>query len=402
MEDRDFLHGMESTYRKSRFFIIRKIISDGSVTVPDVADATGLSTTTISKFIARMKSEKLLKDNKIEKDGKRGRRALSYNISNDSFYFIGVDVKAYELGLGLMGFAGEMVKMEVDKNYVFENTRDNLDYICGKVKEFAGSSGMNIAGVNFNLSGRVDSHRGTSYSVFNFEESRDISLAEYLGEVLGLPVTIENDTKSMAFGDYLAYNRPWGNVLYVNVGWGLGLGIIIDGKLYYGADGYSGELGHVHAYENNILCHCGQKGCLETEVSMKAVLRKLQERLHSGESSFLTGKYRRGEKISPDDIISAADRGDQLCTELISTAANELGKQMSGMLNLFNPDCIILGGKLATATSYYFQQHVTAAIRQYSLKLMSHNVQIVNSKLGDKAGIIGACMIARNFYLEKI
>ena len=84
MEDRDFLHGMESTYRKSRLFIIRKIISDGSVTVPDVADATGLSTTTISKFIARMKSEKLLKDNKIEKDGKRGRRALSYNISNDS------------------------------------------------------------------------------------------------------------------------------------------------------------------------------------------------------------------------------------------------------------------------------------------------------------------------------
>ena len=379
MEDRNFLHGMESTYRKSRLFIIRKIISDGSVTVPDVADATGLSTTTISKFIARMKSEKLLKDNKIEKDGKRGRRALSYNISNDSFYFIGVDVKAYELGIGLMGFAGEMVKMEVDKNYVFENTRDNLDYICGKVKEFADSSGMNIAGVNFNLSGRVDSHRGTSYSVFNFEESRDISLAEYLGEVLELPVTIENDTKSMAFGDYLAYNRPWGNVLYVNVGWGLGLGIIIDGKLY-----------------------CGQKGCLETEVSMKAVLRKLQERLHSGESSFLTGKYRRGEKISPDDIISAADRGDQLCTELISNAANELGKKMSGMLNLFNPDCIILGGKLATATSYYFQQHVTAAIRQYSLKLMSHNVQIVNSKLGDKAGIIGACMIARNFYLEKI
>ena len=107
-------------------------------------------------------------------------------------------------------------------------------------------------------------------------------LTDLLSERLKIPVFIENDTKAMAYGEYASKERSgYENVIYVNVGWGLGLCLIVNGEIYYGKDGYSGEFGHVHMYNNNIMCHCGKKGCIETELSGSAICRKLIERIHT-------------------------------------------------------------------------------------------------------------------------
>ena len=143
------------------------------------------------------------------------------------------------------------------------------------------------------------------------------------------------------------------------------------------------------------MCHCGKVGCLETEVSGQAILRKLTEKVHAGANSVLAPKIRKGIPITENDILNATEQEDPVCIELVSGVGRELGKQLAGMINIFNPDCIIIGGKLARVSPFYFQQQVAVSVKQYSLKLVSKNLSIITSPLGPNAGIIGAGICAR-------
>lgn len=368
-------------------------------TIPEVAERTGLSTTTVAKHVASLVEQRLLVETGFEDTGHKGRRASVYGIKSDLHYFVGVEVRNRGLGIGLVNFTGHLVRQKRIGEYAFENSHGNFDTVCNAVQEFIDSledtQKERLAGIGFTLGGRVDSAGGTSASVFNFEETQDTPLATILTDRFGLPVFIENDTKAMAYADYLAAGRAWPNVLYVNFSWGLGLGIIIDGKMYCGSKGYSGEMGHICCYDNNIICHCGKKGCMETEVSGLAIHRKLLERVRNGEASVLSRKIRKGDAVTEDDILEATEKEDPLCIELVSETGRELGKQLAGMINLFNPDCIIIGGKFAQTSSYYFQQQVALAVKQYSLKLTSRDVQFLSSPLGEDAGMTGAGLCAR-------
>ncbi len=390
----------KSTYDFVKETILHRVKGEGRFTVPSIAEEMGLSTTTVAKQLSALREEIPIDEIELEDSGHKGRKAIIYGIKADSRYFLGVDIKNVGLSIGMINFTGDIIRKEIDHSYSFENTHENMDLICTKIHQFLDNLSpeerAKVSGIGFNIGGRVDSMRGTSASIFNFEEMQDTPLAELLSEIIGIPVVIENDTKAMAYAEYMAYGMQWPDVLYVNIGWGLGMGIIIGGKIYYGANGYSGEMGHMRVYENNILCHCGKKGCLETEVSMMAIARKLQERILNGEASILSQKVRLGEKIDALDILDAAEKEDQLCIELISETGKELGKQFAGIINLFNPGCIIIGGQLAKASKFYFHQQVALSVKQNSLKLMNRNLPILHSKLGDDAGITGACLLARD------
>ncbi len=390
----------KSTYDFVKETILRRVKSEGRFTVPSIAEEMGLSTTTVAKQLSALREEIPIDEIALEDSGHKGRKAIIYGIRADSRYFLGIDIKNVGLAIGMMDFTGNIIKKGVDYSYSFENSHENMNLICNKISAFLDrlppEDRAKVSGVGFNIGGRVDSMRGTSASIFNFEETQDTPLADLLSEVIGLPVVIENDTKAMAYAEYIAYGSQWSDVLYVNIGWGLGMGIIIGGRMYYGANGYSGEMGHMRVYDNNILCHCGKKGCLETEVSMMAIARQLQERIQKGETSILSQKVRLGEKIDARDILNAAEKEDQLCIELISETGKELGRQLAGIINLFNPGCIIIGGQLAKASPFYFQQQVALSVKQHSLKLMNRNLTILSSKLGDDAGITGACLLARD------
>ena len=350
-----------------RSSILRHVMRNGNFMVTEIAEATGYSLTTIAKYVAELQSDGMIAELERVNLHTKGRKAIRYGVNPDSYYFLGIDMKTFELNIALINFIGEVVRIERHTDFRFENTHDALDELCNRVQRFIdtleGIDPEKIAGANLNLSGRVDSRTGTSASVFNFEETHDTPLADILKEKLGLKIFIENDTKAMAYGEYMSgENKRYENLLYVNIGWGLGLGIVIDGKVYYGKDGYSGEFGHVHMYNNNILCHCGKKGCIETEVSGRAIHRKLIERINNGESSVLSRKVRKGAVITTNDIIEAAEREDPLCIELISQTGTELGHQLAGLINLFNPEIIIIGGNLAQAEPYHFLQPVELAL----------------------------------------
>ena len=284
--------------------------------------------------------------------------------------------------------------------YLFENTPAALDELCSIVSSFIAEQGKksdNILNITINFSGRVNSETGYCYSAFYFEER---PLSEILSDRLGYMVSVENDTRAMTFGEFMCgIAREERNIIFVNISWGVGIGIIIDGKVYYGESGYSGEFGHVSVFDNEILCHCGKKGCLETEASGSAVYRIFMERYKNGENSILSKELDKGKTINLGEIINAVNNEDILSIEIIEEVGDKIGKYIAGLINIFNPGMLVIGGSLA-ATGDYIALPIKSAIRKYSLNLVNKDSRIVISKLKEKAGVIGACMLARKKLLE--
>lgn len=155
------------------------------------------------------------------------------------------------------------------------------------------------------------------------------------------------------------------------------------------------EFGHFPLLDNEVICRCGKRGCLETGASGSAVHRIFMEKLAQKRVSMLSDKYNRGEQILLEDILEALGQEDVLAIEVMETVGHTLGKAMAGLINLFNPDLIVLGGTLAVAKDYIMLP-LKSAINKYSLQLVNKDTTIKLSKLGEKAGAVGACMLSRS------
>lgn len=390
--------GTKSALQKKR--IITHYIYNGSSTITDLAREMDLSVPTVTKFITEMCEEGYINDyGKLETSG--GRHPSLYGLNPESGYFIGVDIKQFAVNIGLINFKGDMVDLKMNIPNKFENTPEGLENICKLINSFTKKLSIDtekILNININISGRVNPESGYSFSQFNFEER---PLAEILTERLGYKVTIDNDTRAMTYGEFLkGHVKGEKDVLFVNVSWGLGVGIIIDGKIYTGKSGFSGEFGHTNVFDNEIICHCGKKGCLETEASGSALHRILIERIQHGESSILSDRIAiKNNPLTLDEIIAAVNKEDVLCIEIVEEIGQKLGKQIAGLINIFNPELVIIGGTLSS-TGDYLTQPIKTAIRKYSLNLVNKDSVIHTSKLKDRAGIVGACMLARSRMFE--
>lgn len=390
--------GSKNALLKKR--IITHYIYNGSSTITDLAKELDLSVPTVTKFISEMCEEGYINDyGKLETSG--GRHPSIYGLNPESGYFIGVDIKKFAINIGLINFKGDMLELNMNTPYKFENTQEALERLCDLIKNFIKETEVNkdkIMNICINISGRVNPESGYSFSMFNFSEQ---PLAEALAKKIGFPVCIDNDTRAMTYGEYMKGNVTGEkNIIFVNISWGLGIGIIIDGKIYTGKSGFSGEFGHVNVFDNEIICHCGKKGCLETEASGSAFHRIFLERIKNGETSILSNRLKEKNKpLTLDELIEAACKEDPLCIEIVEEIGQKLGKQVAGLINIFNPEMVIIGGTLSL-TGDYITQPIKTAVRKYSLNLVNKDSVIVTSKLKDKAGIIGACMLARSRMFE--
>lgn len=375
--------------------IITYYIHNGNSTITDLAKILDLSIPTVTKLVEEMCLSGILNSyGKLETSG--GRHPQLYGLNPDACYFVGVDIRRFCVNIGLINFNGELVETQMDVPYTFENTQAGLDNLCQLISNFIDSlivEREKILDITVNVSGRVNTESGYSYSWFNFGEN---PLAQVMTEKIGIDVYIENDTRAMTYGEYLKGNvNEKKNLLFINLSWGLGLGIIIDGKMYKGKSGFAGEFGHTPAYDNEIICHCGKKGCLETEASGSAMYRKLVERHKNGEKSYLSDRIEKGQEITLEHLIEAINHEDMLCIELAEELGYKLGRNIAGLINIFNPELVVIGGILSQLGDYVLLP-IKTAIRKHSLNLVSKDTTIKLSSLRERAGIIGACMTARS------
>jgi predicted NBD/HSP70 family sugar kinase len=375
--------------------IINHLDAIGNTTITDLAQALNISVPKITSLINELITDGLVKDyGKV--DSKGGRRASMYGLVAESGFFIGVDVKHYYVNLGLLDFKKNLVTSEMHVPFVLANTRESFDQLIKLIQHFISNLPVqtrNILAMCVNLSGRINSESGYSYSFFHFYEE---PLSATIEKAIGIRTFLENDSRAMAYGEF--HNgivRDEKNVLFVNLDYGIGLGIMIDGKIYRGKSGFGGEFGHIPLFSNEIICHCGKKGCLETEASGQALIRQFKEKIEQGTSSSLLQHNKLPEDLRLADIIQATKNEDVLSIELIAAIGEKIGRGISVIINIFNPELVILGGTLAE-TGDYIRLPIRSALNKYSLSLVNNDTQLHMSKLHEQAGVIGGCLIARD------
>lgn len=391
-----FVEEFESASKNSlhKINILQYFVTKGETALAELGKELDVSVPTVTKLVNELISDGFVIDfGKVETAG--GRRPNIYGINPVSGYFLGVDIKRLRVNIALINFNGDIVESQLNIPFEYQNTPDSFDNLCGIINGFIDSLPIpktKILNAGINISGRVNTVTGESFSLYYYH---DRPLSQVFRERIGLNIAIDNDSRSMAYGEFVKGQvKTEKDVLYVNVSWGLGLGIIADGKLYYGKSGFSGEFGHLSVFDNDVICRCGKKGCLETEASGSYVYRRFMNKIAEGNSSILDKVLKDRGSITLDDIVEAATKEDMLAIELIEEVGSNLGKHIAGLINLFNPELVVIGGSLAK-TEDFLLLPIKSAVRKFSLNLVSRDTKIKLSSLGDKAEIIGACMLAR-------
>ncbi len=374
--------------------ILVQLSALGGVTIAELSKELNVSVPTVTKLLSDLKEDGYLEDNgKIETAG--GRRPNVFGLAAGILYFIGVEVRLRRMDIVLINFRGDTVNKKEEIPFLLENSFESLEKVCAEIERFVGEVKIDkdrIAGIGISLPGRVDANNGYSYTYFNFSE---MPLTDVLHNRLGVPVYIENDSRAMMFAEKnFGVVKDEKNVLFLNLSRGIGIGAMFGGKLYYGKTGFAGEFGHIPLFDNGIMCHCGKKGCLETEVSGIALEKIFIGRLKAGETSILSEDWKSGKEILLYDIIKAANHDDVLAISLIAEMADKLGRGVGLLINLLNPDLVVVGGSFSLAGDYLMFP-LKASVNKYSLSLVSKDTSFKLSLLGEDASSIGVAMLIR-------
>lgn len=375
--------------------IIAALAHNEWLTVADMAALLGVSSPTISKLIAELIAEGYVCDKgKVETSG--GRRPCSFSLVPTAGYFLGVELGERCVRFALSDMNRSVVEtFQVDYEEHATDPHQRLEQLVQTINQAIDRCAIDrkkVLGVGLVLRGRVDSVSGHSYNQFSFA---DQSVADRLSKRLSLRVIVENDTRAVTFAEHLEQGEKLRHSLFVFVGRGAGVGIMVDGTLYYGKSGFSGEFGHTPFFENQRICTCGKKGCLETEVSGVALERMFVEAMKNGASSILSERYAQNKQIDFQEIVQAAKADDVLSIELIGTMGEKLGRGVGVLINIFNPETIIIGGPLAAAGDYLMLP-LRSSLAKYSLSLVNNDSTLRLSTTGEMGAAVGGALLTRS------
>jgi glucokinase len=320
-------------------------------------------------------------------------------------FFVGVDLGGTKILAGVfdeklncLGRNKLSTKPERGANEVIEriarSVRDAIDECDLDFKQ--------LRAVGVGAPGAIDVSSGRVIFAPNLQW-QDVPLKKILEKDLGVPVSIENDGNSAMLGVFEAelQSKPR-HVIGIFIGTGIGGGIILDGKLYSGFNGTAGEIGHMVIEVGGPKCNCGSRGCFEALASRTAIFRKIHAAVKDGQKTLLT------EMLGPDlsdlrsgDLRKAIRKGDSFVEKIIEEAAEYTGIAVANFMNIFNPQTIVLGGGVIDALGDEMMAIIIETAEDYAMSGTSKGVEIVASKTGDDAGIIGAAVLARKAAKEK-
>ncbi len=371
--------------------IIRHLYLKGPRSVADIARKIQVSLPTTLQLLNDLSEEKIVsKQGRGESIG--GRKPDLYGLQPRSFFVLAIDIDRHTTRLAL--FDNHNTPISEELVIPFEASRDlaQLDTItlpALQLIEQAGIPEKRWVGVGVSMTGLVSVQDGRNLTYM--AEGHASSLQEELEAIFHRPVFIENDVKSAALAEYrfgLAHDSR--DALIISLDWGLGLGIIMDGKLRRGAHGFAGEFGHIPMLEYGPLCSCGKTGCLETVASGLALSRDALQGLKSGQRTLLRERFRQEvDRIPPEAIIQAALEGDQFSIQLLADTGRHLGKGIATLIQLFNPSLIVLSGVIAKAGPY-ITLPLQQAIHTHSMRQLNQLTRIELSQLGNEARLLGA------------
>ncbi len=269
-----------------------------------------------------------------------------------------------------------------------------IDRIVASVRQAFDKANVDtgeIVGIGISTPGPCDPRRGIVTEAPNLGWT-DVPLVDLVSKKLGVPALLENDAAAAAYGEMkFGAGRGKRYILYITLGTGIGGGIIIDGQIYGGASGAAGEVGHIVLEPDGVVCNCGARGCLEALASGPAIARGAAAAVKAGRSDVMA-KMAAGRELTAELVLEAAQQGDLAAKGVIEQAGRYLGLGLVGLLNVFNPDALILGGGLIGLGDLYLDPAFEAA-RECGFEQILADVVMTTAQLGGRSGALGAAAL---------
>lgn len=369
----------------NKTLILNVIRTDGPISRAEIAKKTNLTPPTVTNIVSELISSGLVIESNLG-ESKGGRKPIMLTINTSAFHVVGVDVGSRQISivvtdLNASVFESHQVDLPrpLSEGRFMTLLKNGIRTVMDKpLKE--GS----IVGIGIGMHGLVNPDRGVAIFAPNLN-LRNMALREQLEAEFHVPVEVDNDVRAMALGEsWFGNGRGIDNFICVNVGNGVGAGIILDQKLFRGASFTAGEVGHTTVDPDGPPCTCGNNGCLQTLVSGPAVAARAREQIQAGRSSVLEGKDITGEAI-----YHAALEGDALALDILRQTGRYLGIGLANLINTLNPERVIVGGGVAKAARFIMGP-LKETVAARALDTPARSTTIVTAKLGDQATVIGA------------
>jgi predicted NBD/HSP70 family sugar kinase len=376
---------LSSLRELNRLKVLEIVRERGTVSRAEIATLTGLARSTVSTLVGELQRAGLVverEDSRADGPALSGRPPLMVSLDPDAGTVVGIQfdhdyVRVAVADLSLAILAEGVIGSDVD-----HDAQAGLEAgaaLASSLLEEAGVDSDRLIGVGVALSGPIYSDTGEVSSATILPSWVGVDVASWLGERLGVPVNVENDANLGALAEsVLGAGRGASEMAYVMLSSGIGGGLILGGRLYRGAHGSAGEIGHVSIDETGHMCRCGSRGCLETMVGAGALIEMLR-RSH-------------GEDITVERMIALARDGDPGCERVIADAGNTVGRVAAALCNEFNPERIVVGGELAQAGDLLLGP-MRESIRRYAIPAAAEDLTVVPGELGDRAELMGALVL---------
>jgi len=327
-----------------------------------------------------------------------GRRRLMYSLRPDFCYVVAVAMDQFVTRIAILDMNNKPVVAVEKLSLRLNKSQEPLSLLTaaiGRVINEANIDPSRIVGIGIGMPGFVDINKGLNYSFF---DPAGGSIAEYIEGRLGLPVFIDNDSSIIALAESrFGAARGARTAMVINIGWGIGLGLILNSELFRGDKGFAGEFSHLPLFVNGRLCTCGKRGCLETESSLAVVLEKVRTGLASGAQSLIKQPLAEDLEQAIDEIFAAARSGDQFVISFLSEAGYTIGRGAAVLIHLLNPELIILSGRGA-ALDRLWQTPIEQALNEHCIPRLAAGTGIKISTLGYDAELIGVASLVMEQY----
>ena len=381
MADRTSLERLRDANRRA---VLGVLAAEGPRSRADLARATGLSRTTVSSLVHDLIAAGLAietADRGRPHKGGSGRPPLLVAATSAHGAVAGIDIGHHHVRVALADHTGLVLAEDVHPVDVDDHGSATLDRATRMLRKLARAQGHDVSalrGVGLCVPAPID-RRSARIRSDVLPGWRDLAPAGQLEERLGVPVVADNDANLGALAElHHGVARGFADLTYVKLASGVGAGLVLGGRLYRGATGTAGEIGHVQVVEHGRLCRCGNRGCLETEVSVPRLLEHVQP-MH-------------GEPLTPERLLVLEADGDAGVRRVLGDAGRAVGRALADLCNSLNPAMLVLGGPLGSSTS--LREGVRAAVDRYAQPGAATAVQVVSAALGERAEVTGAVALA--------
>lgn len=370
----------------NQFNILNTIRSKKKISRIELAQITGQSRASVTNITARLIDNKLVYEKEVKDSKQRGRKRILLALNPDAAYVVGIKVSAYMISCAVTDMQAD-IRGSVDipvqtSNKPVEFVADLIEEGVLRCIEQAGLKTEMISGIGTGIPGLIDRKKGINHWTL-FYQKDNIPLRELIQGRFDIPVWVENDANTVALAhQWFGHGRGIDNFLVITIEDGVGMGIIVNGQLYSGEKGMAGEFGHVVMRPGGNHCRCGKKGCLEAYVSNFSII---------SQAAALLGIDRT--KLKYEEVVAAAQSGNQEIIYLFETAGKILGSGISGLIQIFSPKRIIFSGRGVGAGEFLFGP-MNHQLQRFSSPSFDQDYDIVIQEFCDTDWARGAASLA--------